>query len=471
MLENLPLDPKKEIFKWGPAPFLLYYGCNPLVGLFENFSELYDGYGWPTGLILSKNRRMIWMHEEEGLNFEGGRLLFDHLLDKEKRDKAWTLWRGKRDALRAAGPRIDSFALAELSDGDLLAEWRAYNACLDEFWAHGLLPELGGYGAIPVLREHIAAFVPEEEIPHVMEILTAPEEPSFFQREELDLAKTSDIAAHQREYYWLNNSYAHVETLGVEFFEKRKTELPAAFAEETSARFKRVRTEKEAVRIKYGLSQEVMDIAAAMCDSIVWQDERKEWIWRYLHYVDLFLNEAVRRFGFDKEQCLNCRVEEIFAHVEQGAPLPRLEERDRGYGFLIGKRKVTLLQDDIARHYWELYVGPKETSAVSEFKGTVACKGKGPVHGTVRIVQDPRQPGIFNEGDILVASMTTPEYVFLMKKATALVMDAGGLTSHAAIVSRELGVPCIVGTKIATQVLKDGDMVEVDAEKGIVRKI
>ena len=58
-----------------------------------------------------------------------------------------------------------------------------------------------------------------------------------------------------------------------------------------------------------------------------------------------------------------------------------------------------------------------------------------------------------------------------MKKAAAIVTDDGGLTCHAAIVARELKTPCVVGTKIATKVLKDGDMVEVDANKGIVKKI
>ena len=57
-----------------------------------------------------------------------------------------------------------------------------------------------------------------------------------------------------------------------------------------------------------------------------------------------------------------------------------------------------------------------------------------------------------------------------MKKAKAIITDHGGMTSHAAIVSRELSIPCIVGTKIATRVLKDGDLVEVDAERGVVIK-
>ncbi len=77
----------------------------------------------------------------------------------------------------------------------------------------------------------------------------------------------------------------------------------------------------------------------------------------------------------------------------------------------------------------------------------------------------------FKEGNILVAVYTAPEFVPAMKKAMAIVTDTGGITCHAAIVARELGKPCIIGTKIATQMLKDGDLVEVDANKGIVRKI
>lgn len=68
-----------------------------------------------------------------------------------------------------------------------------------------------------------------------------------------------------------------------------------------------------------------------------------------------------------------------------------------------------------------------------------------------------------------MAHFTNPSYVSIMKKAKAIITDDGGITSHAAIISRELRIPCIVGTKIATKVLKDRDMVEVDAYKGIVR--
>jgi phosphohistidine swiveling domain-containing protein len=106
---------------------------------------------------------------------------------------------------------------------------------------------------------------------------------------------------------------------------------------------------------------------------------------------------------------------------------------------------------------------------VESLKGTVACKGN--VKGTVRVVLDPHDDKGFKPGDILVTSMTRPEFVPLMKKAGAVVTNEGGITCHAAIVSRELNIPCIIGTKIATKVFKDGDVVEVDAEKGIVKII
>lgn len=76
-----------------------------------------------------------------------------------------------------------------------------------------------------------------------------------------------------------------------------------------------------------------------------------------------------------------------------------------------------------------------------------------------------------NEGDILISETTAPELIIACKKAAAIVTDIGGLLSHAAIVSREFGIPCIVGTENATKVFKDGDIVKVDAEKGTVEMI
>src|SRR3989339_309056 len=104
-----------------------------------------------------------------------------------------------------------------------------------------------------------------------------------------------------------------------------------------------------------------------------------------------------------------------------------------------------------------------------EFTGQVAWGGK--VRGTVKIVQRIEELGKVKEGDVLVTNMTIPAYISAMKKASAFVTNEGGITCHAAIIAGEMKKPCIIGTKIATQVLKDGDEVEVDANLGVVKKL
>jgi phosphohistidine swiveling domain-containing protein len=105
--------------------------------------------------------------------------------------------------------------------------------------------------------------------------------------------------------------------------------------------------------------------------------------------------------------------------------------------------------------------------SVRELKGTPAAKGK--VTGSVRIVLGSKDFEKFQAGEILVAEMTRPDFVPLIQRSLAVITDEGGLTCHAAIVAREMKKPCIIGMKVATQVLHDGDLVEVDADSGSVR--
>lgn len=92
----------------------------------------------------------------------------------------------------------------------------------------------------------------------------------------------------------------------------------------------------------------------------------------------------------------------------------------------------------------------------------------GMVSGSVQKIESAREINQIKTGDILVTSMTTPDFVPAMKKAVAIITDKGGQTSHAAIVSRELGIPCLVGTEKATKILKNGQMVTVNGNKGEV---
>ena len=112
----------------------------------------------------------------------------------------------------------------------------------------------------------------------------------------------------------------------------------------------------------------------------------------------------------------------------------------------------------------------EEKKPVSEARILLKGLGASPGFSTniVKVLASEKEISKIESGNILVTSMTTPDFVPAMRKASAIITDEGGMTCHAAIVSRELGIPCIVGTGNATKVLKDGMVVTVDANKGIV---
>jgi pyruvate,water dikinase len=130
-----------------------------------------------------------------------------------------------------------------------------------------------------------------------------------------------------------------------------------------------------------------------------------------------------------------------------------------------------------------LFVGDSAKKITSYLKEKInvekIIKGRTVFHGfvigKVRIIPQSNytkmmeKARLFQAGEILVTGMTQPDIVFACNKASAIITDEGGITCHAAIISRELKIPCVIGTKIATKIFKDGDLVEVDAERGIVR--
>lgn len=128
--------------------------------------------------------------------------------------------------------------------------------------------------------------------------------------------------------------------------------------------------------------------------------------------------------------------------------------------YVIQVRPITTLQG--------VNTSEVEKSGAGEpiLKGQGASPGL--VTGIVKIVGSPKQINKVKKGNILVAKMTSPDYVPAMKQAAAIITDEGGVTSHAAIVSRELGLPCVVGTKTATSRLKDGMTVTVSGKEGLV---
>jgi len=142
-----------------------------------------------------------------------------------------------------------------------------------------------------------------------------------------------------------------------------------------------------------------------------------------------------------------------------GAPQDAEWAIEKGSIYLVQTRPVTTLVERAKAP------APAERGQVL-LHGLGASPGR--ATGTVRVLLSPAEEGKLKPGEILVTTMTAPDWVPIMRRAAAIVTDAGGMTSHAAIVSRELGIPCIVGTRDATKVLRDGMVVTVDAREGAV---
>lgn len=161
----------------------------------------------------------------------------------------------------------------------------------------------------------------------------------------------------------------------------------------------------------------------------------------------------------------------VFASEIDNLPSKEILEQRKNHFILVdGSNTFLGTLDEYAREYTHLiFEANNIKDDVKEIKGQIAQKGK--AIGKVRILKRRDQVGEVKEGDIIVSPMTTPDFLPAMKVAAAFVTDEGGITCHAGIVARELKKPCVIGTKIATQVLKDGMEVEVDADNGIVRII
>lgn len=151
-------------------------------------------------------------------------------------------------------------------------------------------------------------------------------------------------------------------------------------------------------------------------------------------------------------------------------PLELLEERKRAkLSYYQGKIVAGAVLENKLKKEGIILEERVDRAKIKEIKGTIANRGR--TEGKIKIVFSREQLDKVQKGDILVAPMTTPWYLPAIKKASAIVTEEGGITCHAAIVSRELNKPCIIGTKIATKVLKDGDLVDVDATHGKVNII
>jgi phosphoenolpyruvate synthase/pyruvate phosphate dikinase len=207
------------------------------------------------------------------------------------------------------------------------------------------------------------------------------------------------------------------------------------------------------------IAPEIIEIANLLKRYIFLRTYRGEVVVKTMINIRKVLEEIATRLGIELGDIVFFTPEEIIK-ATQNRELPFYERRKKGYKLLILDGKPRVIS--------EVDIVQVDFDAIREIKGEGILPGL--VHGRVKRILTKEDVSKLAKGEILVAQMTSPDMMPAIMKASAIITDEGGLTCHAALISRELQIPCVISTEIATRVLKDGDQVFVNSKDGTVRK-
>jgi phosphoenolpyruvate synthase/pyruvate phosphate dikinase len=285
-----------------------------------------------------------------------------------------------------------------------------------------------------------------------------------------------EISLHAKKYGWLGYGFVgpgwdETYFVGILSSLLRQKVVPEKLIEEIKKNKVDLTIEQEKIIKSLELDAKEMGLFEAARGFVFTKGLRKDAMFKFFSKMELLYREISRRTHLsitDIRFCFPHEFEKLFSSDSDFYKL--LQERQKfSLCESIGAyAEDTYLVGKDAKKYIENISFEKEDSAqISVLTGTCACPGR--VRGKVKIINTAKEMIKMEKGDVLVSIATSPDLVVAMKKASAIVTDMGGITSHAAIVSRELNIPCVVGTKLATKALKDNTLVDVDATHGVVK--
>lgn len=281
------------------------------------------------------------------------------------------------------------------------------------------------------------------------------------------------VRAHIKKYGWTSTTLLGGTPLAERDVVTAIGEVGGAAA--ARAGFRRLTSEipenvarvREAIR-RYRFPAHLRELIRAFRHSMWVRTVRLEWMNQACTLARPLLETCADRLGITYDELTYMLPLEILSALTGGrkrVSRSTVAERMQAYAMVTFDGRVTHLMSgaDVRK-----LKQPARAAPIADLlRGLPAYPGF--VRGTVRILKDRTEISKLRAGEVLVTRLTTPDFLPAMQRAAAIVTDLGGITSHAAIVARELRKPCIVGTEHATSFLHEGDVVNVNAEKGIVR--
>lgn len=324
------------------------------------------------------------------------------------------------------------------------------------------------------------------------EILILPTKPSFIQKEQQDFlaialsnkgreilpATIKKIALHTHKYKWLPYDYG-VTSYDFEYFKDQLSRVLKKDKKDIRKKYKDVssyeqnlKNEQTRISRKHSLGEREMKLIGIIRTAFFLVDSKKELFTRFHYEAERLFSAISERVKLPGHLLRYSLPEEVLGFL-RGNKINqiRLQERYDGCVIIVGKEgSVKIRQNQAAKKTIHNFIKNRHSSSASvDILGR--CANQGIVRGKVKVILDARMCDTFKHGEILVTAMTSPDYMPAARRAAAIITDEGSVTCHAAIISRELGIPCIVGTRVATQTLKDGDVVDLDALNGRVKII
>lgn len=406
--------------------------------------------------------------------------------------------------------KLTGLNLAALTNARLNDYYQRYCRLNTDLYSYGLLLPLLDFQRTTFLSDEVTRFLKEKRAEKYFSILTTPLSDTFNKLQELNLldilkqikAKPKILAlfkdwesnqiiealpnkdkkiwqqirTHTKEYAWVYYVYegpAADEAYFIDIirdFVRRKVNPNLEIAKHKKEKLE-LKNKQAAIISKLKPDDYYRSIIEMARDAVYFKIYRRDLQTQSYYFMERVLSEIARRLNLSLKQVRMMVAGEVEAALSKGkVNIDNINQRMKLAIYLRQNSAKRVLVSQAAKAFFDDIKQEKKVNAnVKEIKGTTAQPGK--VRGVVKLINSPDEMSKMNQGDILVSASTNPNLMPAIRKAAAIVTDEGGLTCHAAIVSREFKIPCVVGTNIATKVLKDGDKVEVDATKGIVKKL
>ena len=281
------------------------------------------------------------------------------------------------------------------------------------------------------------------------------------------------VDSYIKNYFWIKTDFYEeknitpndlLDDVKKEIGKKKTSEIKLEL-DNIKKTISKISKEKKLILSKLKLSAEEKKSLSFVSYIVARQDIRKVYMMKQWFYMFSFFKDVAKRINVDYDYLVAHSVDDARKIIEKRGKI----KTKFGWHFIVferGKKNKIFYDSDAQELFGALKINNQDAK---EIRGMVASRGKeNKIRGIIKIVSNPNEQKL-NQGEILVTSMTRTEFLPIMRKAKAIITNEGGIACHASIVSRELGIPCIIGTKNATKILKDGDDVEMDMNSGVIK--